>query len=75
VRVESEYDGKVKHDEYDYVVVTRGFDALWFRHLLDESTHARLAEVTHAFDGRTIEHAIAVDLSLDGFTPKYICPC
>jgi len=74
VRVESEYDGKVKHDEYDYVVVARGFDALWFRRLLDESTHARMAEVTHAFDGRTIEHAIAVDLSLDGFTPKIHLP-
>jgi len=74
VRVESEYDGKMKHDEYDYVVVARGFDALWFRHLLDESTHARMAEVTHSFDGRTIEHAIAVDLSLDGFTPKLHLP-
>lgn len=74
VRVESEYDDKMKHDEYDYVVVARGFDALWFRHLLDEGTHARLAEVTHSFDGRTIEHAIAVDLSLDGFTPKLHLP-
>ena len=74
VRVESEYDGKLKHDEYDYVVVARGFDALWFRHLLDERTHARLAEVTHSFDGRTIEHAIAVDLSLDGFKPKLHLP-
>src|SRR5216683_376853 len=31
VRVDSEYDGKMKHDEYDYVVVARGFDALWYR--------------------------------------------
>src|SRR6266516_4522464 len=52
----SEYNGKMKHDEYDYVVVARGFDALWFRHLLDEVTHVRMAEVTHSFDGRTIEH-------------------
>ncbi len=74
VRVESEYDGKMKHDEYDYVVVARGFDALWFRHLLDEVTHTRMAEVTHSFDGRTIEHAIAEDLSLNGFMPKLHLP-
>ncbi len=74
VRVETEYDGKIKHDEYDYVVVARGFDALWFRHLLDKDTYASMAEITHSFDGRTIEHAIAVDLSLDGFTPKLHLP-
>ncbi len=74
VRVESEYDGKMKHDEYDYVVVARGFDTLWFRHLLDEVTHARMAEVTHSFDGRAIEHAIMEDLSLDGFMPKLHLP-
>src|SRR5260221_1200858 len=74
VRVETEYDGKVKHDEYDYVVVARGFDALWFRHLLDKDTYASMAEITQSFDGRTIEHAIAVDLSLDGFTPKLHLP-
>jgi mycobactin lysine-N-oxygenase len=74
VRVESEYDGKMQYDEYDYLVVARGFDALWFRHLLDEVTQARLAEVTHSFDGRTIEHAIIEDLSLAGFTPKLHLP-
>ena len=74
VRVESEYDGKMKHDEYEYLVVARGFDALWFRHLLDQVTHARVAEVTHSFDGRTIEHAIMGDLSLDGFIPKLHLP-
>ena len=74
VRVESEYDGKMKHDEYDYVVVARGFDALWFRHLLDEVTHARMGEATHSFDGRTIEHAITGDLSLAGFMPKLYLP-
>ncbi len=74
VQVESEYNGKMKHDEYDYVVVARGFDALWFRHLLDEVTHARMAEVTRSFDGRTIEHAIQEDLSLGGFIPKLHLP-
>ena len=74
MQVESEYNGKMKHDEYDYVVVARGFDALWFRHLLDEVTHARMAEVTRSFDGRTIEHAIQEDLSLGGFIPKLHLP-
>jgi len=74
VRVESEYDGKMKDDEYDYLVVARGFDALWFRHLLDAVTHARLAEATRSFDGRTIELAIQEDLSLNGFTPKLHLP-
>jgi len=74
VRVESEYDGKMQHDEYDYVVVARGFDALWFRHLLDAVTHARMAEVTHSFDGSSIELAILEDLSLNGFMPKLHLP-
>ena len=74
VRIDSEYDGKIKHDEYDYVVVARGFDALWFRHLLDEQTHTRMATATQSFDGKAIEHAIAVDLSLQGFTPKLHLP-
>ncbi len=74
VHVESEYDGEVHDDEYEYVVVARGFDALWFRHLLDADTHTRMAEVTHSFDARTIERAIAEDLSLDGFTPKLHLP-
>jgi mycobactin lysine-N-oxygenase len=74
VRVESEYNDEVQYDEYDYVVVARGFDALWFRHLLDEETHTRIAEITQAFDGRAIERAIAVDLSLERFTPKLHLP-
>src|SRR6266508_235971 len=37
VRVESEYDGKLNDDEYDYLVVARGFDALWFRHLIEQA--------------------------------------
>src|SRR6266702_1408852 len=64
VRVDSEYDGKMNHDEYDYVVVARGFDALWFRSLLDEDIHTRMADVTQSFNVRAIEHAIAHDLSL-----------
>jgi len=74
VRVESEYDGKMNHDEYDYIVVARGFDALWFRKLLDEDTYTRMAAATQSFDARAIEHAIAVDLSLEGFTPKLHLP-
>ena len=74
VLVESEYDGKVKHDEYDYVVVARGFDALWFRNLLNKETHARMIALMQSFDARVIEHAIAIDLSLEGFTPKLHLP-
>ena len=74
VRVESEYDGTTNYDEYDYVVVARGFDALWFRHLLDEDTYKRIAGVTQSFDARAIERAIAEDLSLGGFTPKLHLP-
>jgi hypothetical protein len=44
----SEYDGELYEDEYDYVVVARGFDALWFRHLLDPYTHTRIEEVMHS---------------------------
>jgi mycobactin lysine-N-oxygenase len=74
VRVDSEYDGTMSHDEYDYVVVARGFDTLWFRNLLDENTHIRMDAVTRSFDVRTIEHTIAVDLSIEGFTPKLHLP-
>src|SRR5579863_3002617 len=55
VRVDSEYDGKMKHDEFDYVIVARGFNALWFTHLLDENIRARLEEATQTFDARAIE--------------------
>jgi mycobactin lysine-N-oxygenase len=74
VRVESEYEGKIKYDEYDYIMVARGFDALWFRHLLDKVTYTRMAEMTHSFDRRIIEQAIAEDLSLNSFIPKLHLP-
>jgi mycobactin lysine-N-oxygenase len=74
VHIESEYDGETHEDEYDYVVVARGFDALWFRHLLDPDTYTRMAEVTHSFDRRAIERSIAEDLSLNDFTPKLHLP-
>jgi mycobactin lysine-N-oxygenase len=74
VGIDSEYDGKMQHDEYEYVVVARGFDSLWFRNLLDEETHTRMAAVTQSFDMRVIEHAIAVDLSLEDFAPRLHLP-
>ncbi|HEV2582110.1 MAG TPA: SidA/IucD/PvdA family monooxygenase [Ktedonobacteraceae bacterium] len=74
VRVESEYDGTLNHDEYDYVVVARGFDALWFRHLLNDATRDRMQVVTQGFDSKAIERSITVDLSLDGFKPKLHLP-
>ena len=74
VRVDSEYEGKTKHDEYDYVIVARGFDSLWFTHLLDADTHAYMSEVTHSFDRQAIERGILADLSLDALTPKLHLP-
>ena len=74
MRIESDYDGTTNHDEYDYVVVARGFDALWFRHLLDADTYERMARATQSFDARAIERSIAQDLSLDDFTPKLHLP-
>ena len=74
VRVESEYNGETKYDEYDYVVVARGFDALWFRQLFDPTTHASLAESTRSFERNVIEQAMTEDLSLNGFLPKIHLP-
>lgn len=74
VRIDAEYDGEMNHDEYDYVVVARGFDALWFTNLLDQETHARMAAVTQSFDRSIIEHTIAEDLSFEGYTPKLHLP-
>jgi mycobactin lysine-N-oxygenase len=74
LRIESEYDGKIQHDEYDYVIVARGFDTLWFRNLLDEETRTRMAAMTQSFTVGAIEHAIAEDLSLAGFTPRLHLP-
>ena len=74
VRVDSEYNSKMQHDEFDYVIVARGFDTLWFTHLLDENTRARLEEATQTFDARFIERAIGEDLSLSDFAPKLHLP-
>lgn len=74
VGIEIEYDGQTRHDEYDYLVVARGFDALWFRHLLEAHTHRGISAVTNAFDARTIERAITEDLSLANFTPRLHLP-
>lgn len=74
VRVETGYDGTSFYDEYDYVVVARGFDSLWFRHLFDDPTRQRLQAITHDFDRQTIERSITTDLSLAGFTPKLHLP-
>ncbi len=59
---------------FEHVIVARGSDALWFRHLLDSDTHSRMTEITHSFDRRTIERAIVEDLSLIDFTPKLHLP-
>jgi len=74
VRVEMEYGGNIEQDEYDYVIVARGFNALWFTALLDAATHARLGNATAAFDRNMLECAIGEDLSIQGFQPRLHLP-
>lgn len=74
VSVEIEYDGKMEHDEYDYVVVATGFNALWFTSLLDEATRTYLGDMTHSFERRTIEGAIGEDLSIEHVQPRLHLP-
>jgi mycobactin lysine-N-oxygenase len=74
VSIEIEYAGSTQHDEYDYVIVARGFDALWFTRLLDTKTHKCLADMTESLDRRVIELAIREDLSLGGFEPRLHLP-
>ena len=74
VSIDIEYDGKIERDQYDYVIVAIGFDALWFTSLLDEQTRERLGKVTESFDRRAIELAISEDLSIRNFKPHLHLP-
>ncbi len=74
VTVDLDYGGVPQSDEYDYVIVARGFDALWFTGLLDDTTRARFARMTGEMDRRTIELAMRNDLSLNDFTPRLHLP-
>lgn len=74
VFVDVNYGDTTERDEYDYVIVARGFDPLWFTSLLDSRTYSRLSDATHSLDRRTIELGIDTDLSLKGFTPRLHLP-
>ncbi|GCE29354.1 lysine 6-monooxygenase [Dictyobacter alpinus] len=74
VIVDTIYGGKTQRDEYDYVIVARGFDALWFTKLMDAQTYERLAGVTSSLDRRAIERSIGVDLTVGQFAPRLHLP-
>ncbi|MFL5625457.1 MAG: SidA/IucD/PvdA family monooxygenase [Ktedonobacteraceae bacterium] len=69
VSVDVEYVGNTERDTYDYVIVARGFDALWFTSLFDTQTCTLLKNATNAFDTRAIERSIGEDLSIRNLRP------
>jgi mycobactin lysine-N-oxygenase len=74
VQIEMEYGGVARHAQYDYVVVARGFDPLWFTTLLDGETSRRLSAATgHPSEG-AVERAIQRDLAVEGLTPRLHLP-
>ncbi len=74
VQIEMEYDGVARHAHYDYVVVARGFDPLWFTSLLDGETSRRLSAATgHPSEG-AIERTIQRDLAVAGLAPRLHLP-
>jgi mycobactin lysine-N-oxygenase len=72
--VESIYGGTTRQMQYDYVVVARGFDPLWFLSLLDEGTRARLADLAGPMTASAFERAIGTDLGLEGVEPRLHLP-
>lgn len=74
VLVDTVYGGKTQRDEYDYVIVARGFDALWFTKLMDAQTYERFAGVTGSLDRRAIERSIDIDLAVSQFAPRLHLP-
>ncbi len=67
VFIDMEYNGTMERDQYDYVIVAIGFNALWFASLFDEPIRTRLGEVTQSLDRRVIERSITEDLSIRNF--------
>lgn len=74
VLVEAEYGDKIYHAQYDYVVVARGFDPLWFTALFDEQSREQLHRATGKIDIAAVERTIGRDLTVDGFTPRLHLP-
>jgi mycobactin lysine-N-oxygenase len=74
VEIETEYGGVARHAHYDYVVVARGFDPLWFTSLFDEEMSRQLGAATgHPTEG-AIERAIRRDLAVEGLAPRLHLP-
>ncbi len=74
VGVDIKYGDTLQRDEYDYVIVARGFDPLWFTTLLDTHTHERLATMSESIDRRIIEASIGEDLAIRNFAPRLHLP-
>ncbi|MGZ3676504.1 MAG: lysine 6-monooxygenase, partial [Ktedonobacterales bacterium] len=72
--VDSAYGGTTRQMQYDYVVVARGFDPLWFLSLVDEGARARLADLAGPMTVSALERAIGIDLGLEGVAPRLHLP-
>jgi mycobactin lysine-N-oxygenase len=74
VLVEIDYANQTTQDLFDYVIIARGFDALWFTAFCDEKTARYLDIITDSLDRKVIERAINEDLSLQGCVPRLHLP-
>lgn len=74
VSVEIAYAGQTIQDEFDYVIVARGFDALWFTALCDKQTRQSLYPTTASLERTAIERTLGEDLSVQGCTPRLHLP-
>ncbi len=74
VFVDTEYDGRIERDAYDYLIVAVGFNPFWFTSLLDKEAHSYLSSVTDGLEHRAIERAIGEDLSVQNVMPRLHLP-
>jgi mycobactin lysine-N-oxygenase len=74
VRVTVYYGGQEQTYSFDYVVVARGFDPLWFLSWLDEGARVRLHAAVGALTSRALEAAVGYDLAIEGLTPRLHLP-
>ena len=74
VFVDTEYDGRIERDTYDYLIVAIGFNPLWFTALLDKPAHDYLSAATNGLERRAIEHVVGEDLSIQNVTPRLHLP-
>ncbi len=74
IAVDIKYGDTTQRDEYDYVIVARGFDPLWFTTLFDTHTHERLATMSESMDRRVLESSIGEHLAIRNFAPNLHLP-